>query len=51
MGNKSLCKRKFDCTRDDTRQKEQMKELYWRMKRECANIEERKENVQILKKE
>jgi hypothetical protein len=40
MGNKSLHERKYDHTRDDTRQIEQMKELYWRKKQECANIEE-----------
>ena len=36
-----LHKRKFDRTRDDTRQIEQRKELYWRNKWECANIEEK----------
>jgi hypothetical protein len=40
MGNKSLCKRKYDRTRDDTRQIEQRKELYRRKKQERANIEE-----------
>jgi hypothetical protein len=40
MGNKSLCKRKYDRTRDDTGQIEQRKELYRRMKQEHANIEE-----------
>jgi hypothetical protein len=41
MGNKSLRKRKYERTRDDTRQIEQRKELYWRKKQERANIEER----------
>jgi hypothetical protein len=40
MGNKSLWKRKYDRTRDDTHQIEQKKELYWRKKQECENIEE-----------
>jgi hypothetical protein len=40
MGNKSLRKRKYDRTRDDTRQIEQRKELYRRKKQEHANIEE-----------
>ena len=40
MGNKSLRKRKYDRTWDDTRQIEQRKEIYWRKKEECANIEE-----------
>jgi hypothetical protein len=40
MGNKSLRKRKYDRTRDDTRQIEQRKELYQRKKQERANIEE-----------
>ena len=40
MGNKSLRTRKYDRTRDDTRQIEQRKELYWRKKQERANIEE-----------
>jgi hypothetical protein len=40
MGNKSLHKRKYDHTRDDTRQIEQRKELYRRKKQEHANIEE-----------
>jgi hypothetical protein len=40
MGNKSLRKRKYDRTRDDTRQIEQRKELYRRKKQERANIEE-----------
>jgi hypothetical protein len=40
MGNKSLHKRKYDCTRDDTRQIEQRKELYRRKKQERVNIEE-----------
>ena len=40
MGNKSLHKRKFDRTWDDTRQNEQSKEHYWRKKREHTNIEE-----------
>jgi hypothetical protein len=39
-----LCKRKFDRTRDDTQQKEQRKDLYWRMKQERANIEERNDD-------
>jgi hypothetical protein len=41
MGKKSLRKRKFDRTRDDTHQNEQRKEHYWRKKQERANIEER----------
>ena len=40
MGNKSLRKRKYYRTQDDTRQIEQRKELYRRKKQECANIEE-----------
>ena len=40
MGNKSLRKRKYDRTRDDTRQIEQRKELYRRKKQERVNIEE-----------
>ena len=40
MGNKSLRKRKYDRTRDDTRQIEQRKELYRKKKQERANIEE-----------
>jgi hypothetical protein len=40
MGNKSLRKRKYDRTRDDTRQIEQRKELYKKKKQERANIEE-----------
>jgi hypothetical protein len=40
MGNKSLHKRKYDRTRDDTRQIEQRKELYQR----------KNKKVQILKK-
>ena len=44
MGNKSLDKRKFDCTRDDTRQIEQRKKIYWRKKQEHANIEERNDD-------
>jgi hypothetical protein len=40
MGNKSLRKRKYDRTRDDTCQIEQRKELYRRKKQERANIEE-----------
>ena len=40
MGNKSLHKRKFDRTRDDTRQKEQRNQLYWRNTWKCENIEE-----------
>jgi hypothetical protein len=40
MGNKSLRKRKYDRTRDDTRQIEQRKEIYRRKKQEHANIEE-----------
>jgi hypothetical protein len=40
MGNKSLLKRKYDRTRDDTRQIEQRKEIYRRKKQERANIEE-----------
>jgi hypothetical protein len=40
MGNKSLRKRKYDLTRDDTRQIEQRKELYRRKKQEHAYIEE-----------
>ena len=44
MGNKSLRKRKYDHTRDDTRQIEQRKDLYQRKKQECANIEERNDD-------
>ena len=44
MGNKILRKRKYDRTQDDTRQKEQRKELYWRKKRERAHIEERNDD-------
>jgi hypothetical protein len=40
MGNKSLRKRKYDRTRDDTRQIEQRKDLYRKKKQERANIEE-----------
>jgi hypothetical protein len=40
MGNKSLRKRKYDRTRDDSRQIEQMKELYKKKKQERGNIEE-----------
>jgi hypothetical protein len=40
MGNKSLRKRKYDRTRDDTRQIEQRKDLYKKKKQERANIEE-----------
>ena len=40
MGNKSLHKRKYDRTRDDTRQIEQRKEFYRRKKQERVNIEE-----------
>jgi hypothetical protein len=40
MVNKSLCKKKYDRTRDDTRQIEQRKELYQRKKQECENIQE-----------
>ena len=40
MGNKSLCKRKFDRTRYETHHNEQRKELYQRKKQERANIEE-----------
>ena len=40
MGKKSLRKRKYDHTRDDTHQIEQRKELYQRKKQERANIEE-----------
>jgi hypothetical protein len=40
MGNKSLHKRKYDRTRDDTRQIEQRKEFYRRKKQEHENIEE-----------
>jgi hypothetical protein len=40
MGNKSLHKRKYDRTRDDTHQIEQRKEIYQRKKQEHANIEE-----------
>ena len=47
MGNKSLCKRKFDCTRDKTHHKEQRKEHYWRNKRERANIEERNDDDDV----
>ena len=44
MGNKSLCKRKFGRTRDDTRQIKQRKELYQRKKQEHANIDERNDD-------
>jgi hypothetical protein len=44
MGNKSLRKRKFDRTRDETHHNEQRKEHYWRNKRERANIEERNDD-------
>ena len=44
MVNKIVRKRKYDCTRDDTRQIEQRKELYWRKKQECENIEERNDD-------
>ena len=44
MGNKSLRKKKFDRTRDDTHQIEQRKELYWRNNQECVNIEERNDD-------
>jgi hypothetical protein len=40
MGNKSLRKRKYDRTRDDTHQIKQRKELYRRNKQEHANTEE-----------
>jgi hypothetical protein len=40
MGNKSLRKRKYDRTLDDTRQIEQRKDLYRKKKQERANIEE-----------
>jgi hypothetical protein len=40
MGNKSLRKRKYDRTRDDTHQIEQRKDLYRKKKQERANIEE-----------
>jgi hypothetical protein len=40
MGSKSLRKRKYDRTRDDTCQIEQRKELYRRKKQEHVNIEE-----------
>jgi hypothetical protein len=41
MGNKSLHKRKFDRTRDETYHNDQRKKHYWRNKQEHANIEER----------
>ena len=41
MGNKSLHKRKFDRTREETHHNEQRKDNYWRNKRERANIEEK----------
>jgi hypothetical protein len=44
MGNKSLRKRKFDCTQDETHHNDQRKENYWRNKREHANIEERNDD-------
>jgi hypothetical protein len=44
MGNKSLRKRKFDRTRDETRHNEQRKEHYWRKKQERENIEERNDD-------
>ena len=40
MGNKSLRKRKYDRTWDDTHKIEQRKELYRRKKQEHVNIEE-----------
>jgi hypothetical protein len=40
MGNKSLCKRKYHRTQDDTPQIGQRKELYRRKKQECENIDE-----------
>jgi hypothetical protein len=40
MGNKSLHKRKFDHTRDETHHNEQRKEYYWRNNQEPANVEE-----------
>jgi hypothetical protein len=47
MGNKSLRKRKYDRTRDDTRQIEQRKELYRRKKQEHANIEEINDDINV----
>ena len=44
MGNKSLQKRKFDRTRDDSLHNKQRKENYWRKKREFANIEEKNDD-------
>ena len=44
MGNKSLCKRKFDHTQDETHHNEQRKGHYWRKKREHVNIEERNDD-------
>jgi hypothetical protein len=44
MGKKSLHKRKFDRTRDETQHNDQRKEHYWRNKRERANIEERNDD-------
>jgi hypothetical protein len=44
MGSKSLHKRKYDHTRDDTCQIEQRKERYRRKKQECENIEERNDD-------
>ena len=45
MGNKSLHKRKFDRTQDETHQyNEQRKENYWRKKQECENIRERNDD-------
>ena len=41
MGNKGLCKIKFDHTRYKTHHNKQRKEHYWRNKQERANIEER----------
>jgi len=39
--NKIFHKRKCDRTRDKNRHNEQVKERYWRKKRECENIEGR----------
>jgi hypothetical protein len=44
MENKSLRKRKFDRTREETHHNKQRKEHYWRNKRKRANIEERNDD-------
>jgi hypothetical protein len=44
MGNISGRERKFDHTQDETRLKEERKEIYWRNKQEHENIEERNDD-------